>query len=340
MSGDKDAETKVTEPAGKQLKRARERMGLALSAVADEQHLRPSVIQSIENGDYGKIDSELFLKGYVRAYARQVGLDADTLIQDLDLELEPLRQKRVQEQQSHPLVSIEKKKFRKRKLAKVLVILLLLAGLVWLATDYLSDSGVVGEVAEPATANAKHALVGQPDPNAADDTNLSSPSESQSPLRSEAAPAPLPKPVSEPEEMALQTPVADVEAPLPEVSEEAGTEPESIPEDQVPVISSSTESALQSPQADILRGDASASDGRLEIGFTADCWVQVIDASGNRLVSSLQRSGDRLDVTGATPLRVVIGAMNAVESIRFQGESLESGSFRTVNNRAEFTLEL
>src|SRR5690606_19038652 len=78
---------------------------------------------------------------------------------------------------------------------------------------------------------------------------------------------------------------------------------------------------------------------RLEMTFSEDCWIQVSDSTGRRLVSALRRQGDSLDVSGVPPLRVVVGAMNAVESIQFQGEPLAMDSFRVVNNRSEFTLE-
>lgn len=102
MTGDVEPDQVTAEPVGELLRQGRERLGLSVSAIADEQHLRPSVIQAIENGDYSKIDSELFLKGYVRAYARQVGLDADAVIADLNRELEPARQQREQEHQASP----------------------------------------------------------------------------------------------------------------------------------------------------------------------------------------------------------------------------------------------
>ena len=97
MTGEEQSQPASEASVGQQLRRAREKLGLSVSDIADQQHLRPSVIQSIEEGDYSKVDTELFLKGYVRTYARQVQLNADALIAALDSELEPLRQQREQE---------------------------------------------------------------------------------------------------------------------------------------------------------------------------------------------------------------------------------------------------
>jgi cytoskeleton protein RodZ len=76
------------------------------------------------------------------------------------------------------------------------------------------------------------------------------------------------------------------------------------------------------------------------MSFVADCWVQVTDSSGARLVASLQRAGDQIRVSGRAPFDVVIGAVDAVESVSFGGDSVDLERFRVVNNRTEFTLTL
>jgi cytoskeleton protein RodZ len=106
--------------------------------------------------------------------------------------------------------------------------------------------------------------------------------------------------------------------------------------DQIPAVVQNPEPVLENP------GGLSevADTGRLQIRFSNDCWVQVSDAEGNRLVNSLQRNGDKIDVAGSTPLRVVIGAVDAVESIRFQGEPVDISGYQVVNNRSEFILTI
>ena len=137
MATEENSQPAMKEPVGRQLQKAREKTGLSTGDVAAAQHLRPSVIQAIESGDYSQIDSELFLKGYVRAYARQVGLDADAVIADLDQELEPIRQQREQEQEANPLVDIERRRRRKRQLAKALFFLVVLGIAGYLAFTFL-----------------------------------------------------------------------------------------------------------------------------------------------------------------------------------------------------------
>lgn len=294
----------AAEPVGQQLRRAREKLGLNVSAVADQQHLRPSVIQAIESGDYSKIDTELFLKGYVRAYARQVGLNPDSMVRELDAELEPRRKEREQERQAHPLVDMERRRKRKRQIAKTVLMLVVLALAALLVVTYLvrDEPPAQVESGEPAEVSS---TVSEPEP----EPDVVGPVSDAQPVEAEPTETAGGQPLAV--NSAL---VADGQAGNDPVSDEVQPEPEP---------------ALTSDNA-----------GRLQMTFSDDCWVQVADATGNRLASGLRRQGSQVDVVGEPPLKVVVGAMSAVESIRFQGESLDLGSFRVVNNRSEFMLEL
>lgn len=65
---------------GKRLAKAREDAGMDLRAVASELHLRVEVIQAIEAGDEAALPAAAFIRGYVRSYARCVGLDDVALV--------------------------------------------------------------------------------------------------------------------------------------------------------------------------------------------------------------------------------------------------------------------
>jgi len=311
MATDENSQPAMREPVGRQLQKAREASGLSVSDVAGAQHLRPSVIQAIESGNYSQIDSELFLKGYVRTYAKQVGLDADAVIADLDQELEPIRQQREQEHEANPLVDIERRRRRKRQLAKTLIFLAILGIAGYLAFALLMPEpeagGVQSGASDPAdvlavTDSGEGAVSGQSVlPGAlAESGNLGTS-----------------------EEPNVENPVAEDTSPGPLT-------------EQIPAVVETPDPALENRS-----GLAEATDiVRLQISFIDDCWVQVSDATGKRLVNALLRNGDEIDVSGQAPLRVVIGAVDAVESIRFQGEPLDLGDYRSVNNRSEFSLTI
>ncbi len=335
---------RTAEPVGQQLRRARERAGLDLSAIADQQHLRTSVIQAIEDGDYGKVDTELFLKGYVRAYAQHVGLEPDAIIQDLDAELEPLREERERQHEADPLVDIERRKRRKQRVARAVVVLLVLAGIGLAVFVYLADGsrklpGFGADQPPETSENMPQAEEGGSEPGVLDtqpgvvepeapDTGLPESPEADAPGvdDSELTVSPV---VVEGGSTASQNPQnAPAEEPEviePEMPEVASSEPEPEPD----VV---TESA---PAAE----EVATTSTELRMSFNDDCWVQVTDAQGNRLASTLRTSGDVLEVSGEAPLSVVIGAMSALDSLEFEGEPVDLNTIRAVNDRAQFTLE-
>jgi cytoskeleton protein RodZ len=60
---------------GQLLKEAREKKGLSIAEVEEDTRIRQAQIQALEEEDYGKLPSTIYLKGLLRSYARYLGLD-------------------------------------------------------------------------------------------------------------------------------------------------------------------------------------------------------------------------------------------------------------------------
>jgi cytoskeleton protein RodZ len=58
-----------------ELRHARERMGLSLRDVADRTKIRAAILDAIDNNDADRLPPPIFARGFVKAYAREVGLD-------------------------------------------------------------------------------------------------------------------------------------------------------------------------------------------------------------------------------------------------------------------------
>ena len=58
-----------------ELRHARERLGLSLSDIADRTKIRTTILGAIENNEIDHLPPPIFTRGFVRAYAREVGLD-------------------------------------------------------------------------------------------------------------------------------------------------------------------------------------------------------------------------------------------------------------------------
>lgn len=69
---------------GARLRIAREATRLTVNDVARYLHLKPEVINDIENDDYSRAPRAVFLRGYIRSYAKLLSLPGDDIIASLD----------------------------------------------------------------------------------------------------------------------------------------------------------------------------------------------------------------------------------------------------------------
>jgi cytoskeletal protein RodZ len=69
---------------GESLTKARHQAGLSVDELSERTRIRETVIRSIERDDYQACGGDLYVRGYVRAIAGAVGVDAQPLIREYD----------------------------------------------------------------------------------------------------------------------------------------------------------------------------------------------------------------------------------------------------------------
>lgn len=190
--------TAEREPLGRALAAAREARGQSVADVASAINLRETVVRAIERDDFSLCGGDVYARGHVRAYARQVGLDPAPLLQRYTEEhggvgrgptpaaaaseagpvpVAPLRSPRRGD--SVPLERTGPNWSLVIGAALSLVVLLLLVQLV---SDLRAPSRPTSEVAAPAassSASAAPTTAGTPAPSASS-TATSAPSPSAS----------------------------------------------------------------------------------------------------------------------------------------------------------------
>jgi cytoskeleton protein RodZ len=67
---------------GEKLRQAREARGISVSEVADQTRISPLYIKSIEEDDYRTLPGGIFNKGFVKSYAKTVGVDEQEALAD------------------------------------------------------------------------------------------------------------------------------------------------------------------------------------------------------------------------------------------------------------------
>ena len=66
--------------AGQQLFKARQRRGLTLDDISRTTKIPVSLLQAIERNDRARLPQDFFTRAFVRAYAKEVGLNGDALL--------------------------------------------------------------------------------------------------------------------------------------------------------------------------------------------------------------------------------------------------------------------
>ncbi len=67
---------------GEKLRQAREERGITISEVAEQTRISALYIESIENDDYRTLPGGIFNKGFVKSFAKYVGVDEQEALQD------------------------------------------------------------------------------------------------------------------------------------------------------------------------------------------------------------------------------------------------------------------
>jgi cytoskeleton protein RodZ len=73
-------------PFGEHLKREREMRGVTLEEISAATRIAPRFLLALENEQWDQLPGGVFNRGFIRAIARFLGLDEDTLVSEYALE--------------------------------------------------------------------------------------------------------------------------------------------------------------------------------------------------------------------------------------------------------------
>jgi len=146
---------------GTELRKAREAQGLSLEEAANKLFLSRQRVIDIENDDFSRISSLIYARGYLRAYAKLVGVsEADILKKFSKLELQDQRDRAdlsvVAKSRGAP-ISKQRRYMRWINLA-VIAILILLVVLWWHgkrhgANEVANNNDMVQQVVIPSQSD-------------------------------------------------------------------------------------------------------------------------------------------------------------------------------------------
>jgi len=271
---------------GARLAAAREQAGMTLQQAAESLRLDLATLQALEAGRFQALGAAVFVRGHLRHYAELLGLPAgeiDAAYEACSGQLAPLPDLR----RTTTLPGTSTSHAVPPAAALIGAIALVLIALVWWAMRVPTGQRHVAGGAAPALA--------------APSASAAAPTSGPSPREGAGAPA--------------------VTAPAAARSEPAGarTEPAAAARNSTPAskdAAAAKEAAAASKDAtaskDAKEASAAKTIVRLAIRFNQDSWAEVYDARRVTLYHDFGGAGSERRVTGAAPLRVLIGNPDGV----------------------------
>ena len=140
----------------------RESLGLSQEEVAEQLFLTTTFIRYLDAGEFDRFPKQAFVRGYLRSYARVIGLDGDAVVRQFDSEFRTQPQEAVAELSS----SIKANRFSGPVVLSGmvgLVFVLLLVVLVWVFLPASKERE--DPLAKQATSNPEQPMDGEPTKN-------------------------------------------------------------------------------------------------------------------------------------------------------------------------------
>ncbi|WP_095136891.1 RodZ family helix-turn-helix domain-containing protein [Pseudomonas sp. Irchel s3a10] len=317
---------------GETLRQARESNGWSLAEVALKLNLTVTSLSNLEAGAFDKLPGHTFARGYIRAYAKLLGMDQTVLVQQFDQSTGTDSQG----SNVHALGRIEEPVRVSHTILRIVSLLLLVAviggGFVWWQDQTSQRSKDVTSLApehvevEGADGTTQIHPIDEPEDQAVAEgqaegaTALALP---QSETTAESTGAEPVAPATAPAAPAATTPAAPVHTPAPVVATPATPAP-NVPATPAPTVTAPVVAATPAPTAEA--AVPAAGDGQVQLQFTADCWAQVTDGRGKVLFSGLKHKGDSVSVSGKPPLAVRLGVARAAQ-VSYNGQPVDIAPF-------------
>ena len=316
---------------GEILRQARESNGWSLAEVALKLNLTTTSLSNLEAGAFDKLPGHTFARGYIRAYAKLLGMDQAVLVQQFDQSTGTDSKG----SSVHSLGRIEEPVRVSHTILRIVSLLLLIAviggGFVWwqdqtsMRTKDLIGLGPEHVEVEGADGTTQIHPLDEPEDQAVVEGQTEGGTVLVLPQADTAAQVPADAQATAPAVPAAPaTPAAPAHNPAPVVAAPVtpATPAPAVPAVPAPVV---TAPAAPSAQAPAVTAPV-AGQGQVQVQFTADCWTQVTDGSGKVLFSGLKRKGTSLAFNGKPPFTVRLGFARGAQ-VSYNGQPVDVAPF-------------
>jgi len=353
----------VAKGPGDILQAARIEQGISIDDIARQMNLNARILKSIEDDDYSDVQSPIFIRGYLRTYARLVGVDEDNTIKTFSEFYQ--KDDPAIKSTSNTIPEISSNDFRVKWMTYVVIIGLLGLLSVWWVNNYkpletadnsnTKDLIEINKVDEQTTEN-----------NTIDHSNGlvdASPNENLQIMdQQNVVVSNIDEPIDDEQTVQEESiiNVDDAIEKLVSIEEESidtseTTSVNAAITEEVVALKQDTSNADDSLQASPPLSDqqltkenikkytrensAPKGDDVLEINVVATSWGEIKDASNFKLLQDLMNAGNTYRLVGKKPFKIFLGNGYGVE-LTLNGHSIDfTKHIKSSNNTARFELE-
>lgn len=313
----------IQKSIGETLAEARKQRNLSVQEVSNQLRLDPRFIDALEAEDYDALPSPAYTRGYLRSYAKVLSLDADRIISQYNNKA-PQAPEIIPDVKHPTQVSSRDKPVKAFTYLVTFILVLLL--LAWVQSNFVvrGPSPTVTVNPESRITTPQQSRI-EPPAAQVSSTEVSN----EQPTETEETATPVPA-------EATGTPETGEtrETPTSEQAETKNTTPaaQQAPKqpDAAPALNPDDTRETQ------VVGDGISGPDSIDMKLSADSWIEVYDAFNNRLVTTLAKSGDEIELKGTAPFRVKLGFAQGVK-LYFDGTYFDTAPY-SHGGVARFTL--
>lgn len=314
------------EGPGKRLRILREAQELGRTRAASLLHLDENKLEALEKDDYEKLPGSVFVRGYLKNYARLLNVPADQILAQYD-RIKPAEERRPNLQVASIKDDIGSGHLLVRIMTWGMIIGVIAMVAIWWRTQF--DWTLLSETRDESVDIITEVDI-------TDRTGLAS----------------LPnlfdnQPVEKDGETNLMLPPLTSNEDHPDLMQEVTTTTQPISEDEKIVPLPTTNSVPETETSDhtvvtpaidsaVQPSSSGATAGEIIIELIDDCWVSIKDASGSFKIQNILKQGTQQVLKGDPPYKIVLGRASAVRLI-VNGEVFDLAPF-TQGDVARLTL--
>ena len=306
---DELSEDMIVVGPGQMIAEGRKKLSFSVDDVANKLKFRTVLVQNIEQDIFDQALPATYNRGYLRSYAKLVNIDADEVLSAYDM-LGVAEIQRSEMQSFSNLTEKQAEHSRLMWLTYLIVAILLGLMVLW----WLQDSKLLFDEKTPKVAEQVNKQVNKQESIKLDSKSLT-----------------LDNTEKEPEKLLLNIEPSTQEIAKSKTAEPIIAEPKII---EAPVVIEDVAASDTSAKAQ----EQNANISTVIFTFSGDCWVNIYDATGERIAWGVKKLGYVMTVKGKAPLKITLGKPE-LASIVFNGQTVDMTPFN-VGNIAKFTLPL